>query len=352
MWKTRARITGIIGRNIKASSPKYWIASKKVLELWNINVKCSSYSKYLSIWSKVTLGYALEIWKENINRFHDYDWILYNNKRLKDVDLSEDVMCYKDYGTIYLKIAIKGSGKDGLIGIICADMEFRWSDHLTKNCESNKFSIEHHELLKWEPDKWFNPDKRCRELNREKIYSRWEELMEKNPIVFLLCCESKIKYYGELNKAMKLLERIEIRSREEIRRNFKFEQGEELDYHDHEMFLVMRRSKQIKSLWTLLGKMKLLKISITGRKKNVIVSCKVFNTQEFLGHGSYKDVYGTVLKMKKERKLKKIKLRNDMLGKAKFDARISRAQPFNRSDVYDHCRRVKWKRDSIYTKQL
>jgi hypothetical protein len=112
MWTTRARITGIMVRNIKPSNPKCWTASMKDLELWNINVKFGSYSRYLSIWSKLTLGYALEIWKESVNRFPDYDWILYNNKTLKDVDLSEDVMISKDYGTIYSKIALKRSGKE------------------------------------------------------------------------------------------------------------------------------------------------------------------------------------------------------------------------------------------------
>jgi hypothetical protein len=81
------------------------------MEIWNSNVECGGFSKYLTIWSKVTLGYASKIWKENVNRFPDYDWILYNNKRLKDVDLSEDITQYKDYGIIYLKIAIKESGR-------------------------------------------------------------------------------------------------------------------------------------------------------------------------------------------------------------------------------------------------
>jgi hypothetical protein len=46
-----------------------------------------SFNKYLTVWNKFTLGYALKIWKESVNRFPDYDWILYNNKRLKDIDL-------------------------------------------------------------------------------------------------------------------------------------------------------------------------------------------------------------------------------------------------------------------------
>jgi hypothetical protein len=73
MWKTRARITGIVGKNIKASSPECWIINKRDMEIWTINIKCGNFSKYLTIWSKVTLGYVLEIWKEIVNRFPDYD---------------------------------------------------------------------------------------------------------------------------------------------------------------------------------------------------------------------------------------------------------------------------------------
>jgi hypothetical protein len=46
MWKTRARIIGIVGRNIKTSTPKCWITNKKDMEIWNINIKCGSFSNY------------------------------------------------------------------------------------------------------------------------------------------------------------------------------------------------------------------------------------------------------------------------------------------------------------------
>jgi hypothetical protein len=111
MWTTRARNQGIVRKNVKTSKPKFWIAGKTMRDIWNINVNCDSFNQYLTIWSKVTASYALEICKENINRFPDYDWILCSNKRLKDVDLSEDVMYYNDYEIIYLKIALKGSVK-------------------------------------------------------------------------------------------------------------------------------------------------------------------------------------------------------------------------------------------------
>jgi hypothetical protein len=107
MWKTRARITVVVGENIKATNPKCWIASKNDMESWNVNVKCGGFNKYLTIWSKVTIGYALEIWSENIERFPGYDWILYNNRRLKECDLSEDIIQLKHYGIAYLKISIK-----------------------------------------------------------------------------------------------------------------------------------------------------------------------------------------------------------------------------------------------------
>jgi hypothetical protein len=75
-------------------------------------VKCGSYSQYLSVWSKVTLGYAIEFWKDSIDNFPSYDWIMYNNKRLKQVDLREDIMEYRDYSTIYLRVSLAGSGKE------------------------------------------------------------------------------------------------------------------------------------------------------------------------------------------------------------------------------------------------
>jgi hypothetical protein len=111
MHETRARITGIVGKREESKGIKCWIAEKKILELWNINIRCGKYCKYLSVWSKVTLGYALEIWDECTKRFPTYDWISYNNKALKKVNLEEDITSYKEYGTIYLKIAIKGGKK-------------------------------------------------------------------------------------------------------------------------------------------------------------------------------------------------------------------------------------------------
>jgi hypothetical protein len=69
MWKTRARITGMIGKSVKASTSKCWIASKEEMEIRNVCVKCGSFSKYLTILNKDTIGYALEIWNENVERF-------------------------------------------------------------------------------------------------------------------------------------------------------------------------------------------------------------------------------------------------------------------------------------------
>jgi hypothetical protein len=84
--------------------------NRNELELWTLNVKCGSYSQYLSVWNKVTLGYAIDIWKDSIDNFPSYDWIMYNNKRLKLVDLREDIMQYRNYSTIYLRVSLAGSG--------------------------------------------------------------------------------------------------------------------------------------------------------------------------------------------------------------------------------------------------
>jgi hypothetical protein len=79
----RTKITGIGGKKEKLKGPKCWIAERKVLELWNLNIRCGKYCNYLSIWSKVSLGYALEVWNERTKKFLSFDWILYNNKVLK-----------------------------------------------------------------------------------------------------------------------------------------------------------------------------------------------------------------------------------------------------------------------------
>jgi hypothetical protein len=140
MWKTRARITGMIEKSFKTSAPKCWIASKEEMDIRNINVKCGSFSKYLTIWNKVTIGYALEIWSENVERFPDYDWVLYSNKRLKDSDLSEDIVQSRDYGILYLKISIKGSGvlDDLKRHPIFEEMVERWKKYLSDEGEPGK----------------------------------------------------------------------------------------------------------------------------------------------------------------------------------------------------------------------
>jgi hypothetical protein len=49
---------------------RFWITDKKNLEIWSLNIRCNYYNKYLTVWSKMTLGYALEIWDECIPRPH------------------------------------------------------------------------------------------------------------------------------------------------------------------------------------------------------------------------------------------------------------------------------------------
>jgi hypothetical protein len=88
-----------------------WVANKDKLELWCLNIRTNNnYCKYLTVWSRVTLGYALEIWNEFTKKFPKFDWILYNNKMLKKCDMQEDIINYKYYGRMYLKSSIKGGG--------------------------------------------------------------------------------------------------------------------------------------------------------------------------------------------------------------------------------------------------
>jgi hypothetical protein len=62
---------------------RFGVVKKEDLEIWSLNIRSGHYNKYLTVWSKVTLGYALDIWNECTKRFPKYYWILYNNKRLK-----------------------------------------------------------------------------------------------------------------------------------------------------------------------------------------------------------------------------------------------------------------------------
>jgi hypothetical protein len=172
MWKTRARITGMIGKNIKWSTPKCWIASKEEMEIRNVNVKCGSFSQYLTIWNKVKIGYALEIWSECVERFPDYDWVLNNNKILKERDLSEDIMQIRDYEILYLKISIKGSGKDGVVGkSFKYDNIFnKWRKYASDRGDSGKcYDLDG--ILKFDPvlEMWCLGMK-LKELQTEKLY--------------------------------------------------------------------------------------------------------------------------------------------------------------------------------------
>jgi hypothetical protein len=73
---TAVNITRVL---IKALSRKrnhngrgyFWIASKEELEIWSLNVRCGNYIRYLTVWSKVTLAYALDIWNEFTKKFQD-----------------------------------------------------------------------------------------------------------------------------------------------------------------------------------------------------------------------------------------------------------------------------------------
>jgi hypothetical protein len=108
----KGRITGRKRKRLKSHRPKYWITDRMKLEIKNIEITCGNFKKYLSVWNKIILGYALEIWNEIIRRFPKYDWILYKNKRLKHVDLNLCISVYRDYGIFYLKILLKLSGKE------------------------------------------------------------------------------------------------------------------------------------------------------------------------------------------------------------------------------------------------
>jgi hypothetical protein len=98
-----------VGWKTWTEKPKFWIANKELVEIKFIRIDAfNKFSRTLNCLSRLSLGHVIEIWQECVNRFPKYEWILYNNKRLKQVDLEECVNIYKDNGILYLKSSLRG----------------------------------------------------------------------------------------------------------------------------------------------------------------------------------------------------------------------------------------------------
>jgi hypothetical protein len=226
-------------RNIKAKGLR-WVASKEELELWSINIRRNDYCKFLSIWSKVTLEYALDIWREFTKKFPNYDWILYNNKKLKKCDLHEDVFNYKYYGSMYLKTSLKGGGKfDAIINVInsveMVDPDKRDIKLLTGLADTNwenkliiKTAVEDFGAIlmkeRWNyriiylnrghPEEWLKERKLCNwkkfvEERRFEVMIELKELLRKavkvNPLIWYLLTEDYVEALSQIIIALILI---------------------------------------------------------------------------------------------------------------------------------------------------
>jgi hypothetical protein len=126
----RVKIKGLIRKKDDSKRfVRHWVADKTSFELWSMNIKSCYYCRYLTVWSKVPLSYALEIWDECTKRFPKFDWILRNNKSLKKSDLSESIICYKDCGVMYLRGSVIGWDK---IDRRAFDLNEHWKRFITE----------------------------------------------------------------------------------------------------------------------------------------------------------------------------------------------------------------------------
>jgi hypothetical protein len=96
--------------------------------------------------------------------------VLYNNKRLKVSDLSEDIMQIRDYGILYLKISIIGDGvlenlKKHAIFEEIADIWIKYSNYVYER--GRVYNLD--EILKFYPEMlpWMFADKEVKISNRK-----------------------------------------------------------------------------------------------------------------------------------------------------------------------------------------
>jgi hypothetical protein len=163
------------------------VASRVDLEIWSLNIRSDYYNKYLTVWSRVTLNYAFDIWNDFTKKFPKFDWILYNNKRLSKGDLNEDANSYKLNGSMYLRGSIKGGNpvNDYGYGIESTDFE------MVKTCwpilaKRNPILL-NEALMPWvkfgETNKfWDRGSLRNEVVDFERIAEPWETL---RPIFFI-----------------------------------------------------------------------------------------------------------------------------------------------------------------------
>jgi hypothetical protein len=73
------RIYGTVIKEKLEDSPDCLIASFRELEIKGIMINGKGSMKAAYAWNKITIGYALSIWEQNINFFPTYNYVVYNN---------------------------------------------------------------------------------------------------------------------------------------------------------------------------------------------------------------------------------------------------------------------------------
>jgi hypothetical protein len=96
-------------------------------------------------------------------------------------------------------------------------------------CKKNL--VDHEDLPYWAPKNWYNVDFYCRKKNRERVYALWDELKEKNPIVFFLCIEKATEFWLVLKKSLNSMHRVKVICKKTIKVNevIKYEQDDDYD---------------------------------------------------------------------------------------------------------------------------
>jgi hypothetical protein len=322
------------------------------MEIRSICVKSGGFSKYLSIWNKVTLGYALEIWSENVERFPDYDWMMYNNKRLKDADLSEDIIQIREYGILFLNISVKGGLK--VVDYfnlkkqcpIMTNMVERWTHYCWIKPEEGR-KLELDDVLMFDPMKtaWMFVNKGIKAENRRLVYDNWDLVWDKNHHAVWLAVEDITEMFYTIEDA--LIDMVNIGKAAVALNELMMKLSYSEDPTDPDTVGEdLKEAREINSILvtvrnciSCLRKTWMLKVVI---RKSIDAPVSVFDTQKFLKkytNDNFKEYYD-IVKWSINPKKRSLQYSNEDCAAMKYRSKIVSSRPFNMCDCYDSCVRI------------
>jgi hypothetical protein len=360
---TRVKIKALLRKRDSVGKPiGFWVASKEILEIWSLNVRCNNYNRYLTVWSKVTLGYALDIWNERTKRFSKCDWILYNNKRLKNCDIREDIINYRNSGCIYLRTAIKGGGK---INPRAFEMNEHWGKYITEAVNSHReialnVSQNEKDSSNWvKPFEYFNWES-LRRHSQEVVVNYRKMMYEalygekyykcRNDLIIFILIEDRKAFYETRIVATHLMFKIEKKMIKLYPVDMEKEREKQLEICSNEADILCEKDemKLINDLYKWRWQIRGLRKEAKARnliKKGKSVSSKLFDDcrvrrsiKEYKeGIGRFKAMTDAVKGSGKDwvDKCKKIlRQEYDDYYKTKMYAREKGGVPYNRIEIY------------------